>query len=466
MDILLESWMASLIELAKIKRSKDKSLQWTPDQKLKLAFMGYNGSRNTGSDVRVEEILRQFHQILGPKNVDFSIYTHTPFNCKHYFKSTKQIHHKDIFPPNLYKEIAKHHGVIGVEGSLLKSKFSNALTTLFIGSMGLASAQNGLSLGYGAEAGHMDSYLQKLCKRYCNNSLIITRNKESQKVLNLLGMSSKLGTDTAWTFEPKPKSYGAKILKQSGWDSKKPIITICPINPFWWPVKPSFLKYILKGIGPFKKSHLRSIYFHKAGRKVDTAFTTYLHALAKALNSFMNEHDVFPIIVGMEALDKEACMRLSKMVGNAPTYISDEYDMFELVSILRNSNLLVSSRFHAIVNTMPALVPAVGVTMDERIRNIMNEGELKNLYAEVTDPDLAITLHNKMNHAWNNKTTLNTAIGKTVVSNIKTMADMGKIFEEYVLKKYPDFPMPEKKGWFDYLPPLSKEVHDLIKKYE
>ena len=41
---------------------------------------------------------------------------------------------------------------------MFKSKFANALTTMMIGSLGIAAAQNKLSVGYGAEAGHMDPH--------------------------------------------------------------------------------------------------------------------------------------------------------------------------------------------------------------------------------------------------------------------------------------------------------------------
>ena len=34
-------------------------------EKLKLLFAGYNGTRNMGSDVRVDEMLRQIRHILG-----------------------------------------------------------------------------------------------------------------------------------------------------------------------------------------------------------------------------------------------------------------------------------------------------------------------------------------------------------------------------------------------------------------
>ena len=47
-------------------------------------------------------------------------------------------------------------------------------------SLGIAAAQNKLSVGYGAEAGHMDPLIAKMCARYCKDSLVITRNEESR----------------------------------------------------------------------------------------------------------------------------------------------------------------------------------------------------------------------------------------------------------------------------------------------
>src|SRR4029078_11724021 len=99
----------------------------------------------------------------------------------------------DIFPPFLYREIPRYDGVIACEGSMFKSKFANALTTMMIGSLGVASAQNRLSVGYGAEAGDMDPFLARMCSRYCRDSLVITRNEESRKVLRELGIACELG---------------------------------------------------------------------------------------------------------------------------------------------------------------------------------------------------------------------------------------------------------------------------------
>jgi len=218
MDFMLEAWVSTNIERTKLGWMLGKGKPWQPGEKLKLLFAGYNGTRNMGSDVRVDEMLRQIRHILGPEHCDFTCMTFEFERSKGYFQNTAQVRLPDIFPPFLANEVPKHHGVVACEGSMFKSKFANALTTMMIGSLGIAAAENKLSVGYGGEAGHMDPLLVKMCSRYCRNSLVITRNEESRSVLRELGVPTELGTDTAWTFEPRPPEYGQSVLRQAGWD--------------------------------------------------------------------------------------------------------------------------------------------------------------------------------------------------------------------------------------------------------
>src|SRR6202035_513276 len=89
-----------------------------------------------------------------------------------YFDRAKQVHLPDVFPTFLHSEVRKNDGVVACEGSMFKSKFANALTTMMIGTLGIASAQNKLSVGFGAEAGEMDPMVAKMCARYCQNSFV------------------------------------------------------------------------------------------------------------------------------------------------------------------------------------------------------------------------------------------------------------------------------------------------------
>ncbi|HKZ53036.1 MAG TPA: hypothetical protein VJ085_07135, partial [Candidatus Acidoferrales bacterium] len=144
MDLVLEAWVSGLIELAKFKWILGAGRPWKPGEKLRLLFAGYNGTRNTGSDVRVEEMLRQVHHLLGDK-AKFTVMTQNFDFTRGYFAHATQVRLPDVFPPFLYREVPRHHGVVACEGSMFKSKFANALTTMMIGSLGIASAQNKLS---------------------------------------------------------------------------------------------------------------------------------------------------------------------------------------------------------------------------------------------------------------------------------------------------------------------------------
>src|SRR5271163_4872913 len=73
MDLILEAWVSGSIERAKAGWMLGEGTRWQPGEKLKLLFAGYNGTRNMGSDVRVQEMLRQIRYILGADNVDFSV---------------------------------------------------------------------------------------------------------------------------------------------------------------------------------------------------------------------------------------------------------------------------------------------------------------------------------------------------------------------------------------------------------
>jgi polysaccharide pyruvyl transferase WcaK-like protein len=464
MDSVIEAWVSGLIELNKLEWMLGAGESWKPGKKLKLLFAGYNGTRNTGSDVRVEEITRQVRRILGADNLEFAVMSQDFEFTSKYFGGARQVHLPDVFPPFLHSEVRRHHGVIACEGSMFKSKFASALTAMMIGALGVASAQNKLSVAYGGEAGAMDPMLQKMCKRYCRESLVITRNPESQDVLGKLGISSELGTDTAWTFEPLGPEYGRKALRDAGWDGTAPILAVCPINPYWWPVKPSLGKWLAHSVGgAYKKSYYRTIYFHRSGRDVDARYEKYLTSMAEGVSQYRRSRTVFPVTIGMEMLDRDACERVASKLGGAPVLAADQFNMYELVSILRACNRILSSRYHAIVTSMPAGVPSAGVTMDERIRNLMRQRGHEHLLMNVDEPRLADEIVASLRALDAEAEEIRDSMAGVVAINLRLMARMGVYFEEHVARRYPEFPVRAGVlGWEEYLPPLSPLLCKLL----
>jgi polysaccharide pyruvyl transferase WcaK-like protein len=467
-DFLLVAWVSAMIEFRRISWMFGIGKRWTPGEKLKLLFAGYNGTRNTGSDVRVQESLRQLRHVLGAENVDFSVMTQNFDRTQGYFEGSHQVHLPDVYPPFLFREVHANHGVVACEGSMFKSKFANALTTMMIGSLGLASAENKLSVAYAGDAGQMDDLIEWMCARFTRESLVITRSLESQQLLSGLGVPNELGADTAWTFEPRPPEYARSTLRKAGWDEKTPILVLCPIHPFVWPVRASIAKYIARATtGAYKDSQYRTVYFFESGAEVDRKFNHYVAGYAQAAKAFLQRHKVFPILVAMERLDAVACRAIEKEIPGTPIFTSDDYDMFELVSILRACTYMVSSRYHGIVTCMPAGVVSAGVTMDERIRNLMRERGHQHLLLNVDDPDLGPKLLDIMEKLVVEADSIRDSIGRTVVSNLKAMSRMAIFFEDELRKTYPEFPL--RKGvlsWEDNLPLFSDNLRKLVEEYD
>ena len=246
------------------------------------------------------------------------------------------------------------------------------------------------------------------------------------------------------------------------------MLALAPINAFWWPVKPDVGKGLAHFMsGAYAQDHYSSVYFHRSGEDVDRAQEAYLKGIADGLRRFEDEHDVFVVLVGMEKLDRRACDQLAGLIGRPlPTFVSDEHDMYTMVSLLRRCDMLLSSRYHAIVCSMPGLVASAGVTMDERIANLMIDRGTPELALKVDQPALGRAVHETLLRLDGDADALKAGIGRTVVANLERMGRMGQVFVDHVRARHPDFPLRERLGLagdpWAHLPSLSDELQRLV----
>ena len=65
-DRALMRAMATAVDAASVRHALDyETSRYRPDAPMRLLLAGYSGTRNTGADVRVEEMIRQFRTVLG-----------------------------------------------------------------------------------------------------------------------------------------------------------------------------------------------------------------------------------------------------------------------------------------------------------------------------------------------------------------------------------------------------------------
>jgi polysaccharide pyruvyl transferase WcaK-like protein len=470
-DRMLQRSMSAVIEIAAQRQEVSPAPHWRPGEPIKMLLAGYAGTRNTGADVRVEEMIRQFRHLFSDEHLELSIFTLDPALTRGYFQTVKQIELPKIFPQFLSKTIHEQHGVIACEGSMFKSKFANALSTMMVGAIGLALVENKVAVGYGGEAGKMDPSLESMVRKHCQGALIISRNEESSKILDRLGVASKPGTDTAWTFNPADPRIGEDILRRAGWDGKQKVLALAPINPFWWPVKPDMVKGILHKItGMYETSHYDSIYFHNWGPEVERKQKAYIEDIAKAVRRFRMDHDVFIALIGMEQLDRRACEQLDEELGGGyPIFSSDRYDMYTMISILRQASMLVASRYHACVCSMAGGVVSGGITMDERIANLMADRGQPFLRLNTTDDHLDDRLYNMLLRMNNEADEIRDGIYKSVARNLYKMGEMGRTLVDHVQKHHPEFPFRSGLGGkndpWTHLPSVPPLVQSIIDRY-
>jgi polysaccharide pyruvyl transferase WcaK-like protein len=436
---------------------------WRPGQALSLLLVGAVGIGNVGADMRSGEIVRQLRLLLGAEQVRLSVLASGEHWPAPLMPGVEWRGMGFDFAETLAHGIASHHGVVACEGSMFKSTFSNALSAMMAGALGHAAAGGKLAVGYGAEIGSMEPPLEALVAGHLNGALILCRNPESRRIADRLGLRAADGADTAWTFEAASPARAAELLRQRGWNGHAPLLTVCPNNPFWWPIRPDpRLAQRMRQTGAGKDLFYGlGFMFHTRTAESERKYQRYLDQLALAVRHLAREGEMFPILIGMDRADETACGDLSaRLGGGIVTFLGYRHAAADVIAILRRSRLLLSARFHALVGAMPAAVASLGIAMDERVRNLLRDDDGARVVS-ADDPELGSRLIEAAHRLDPGR--VRACARATVGSAVEGMGQMGMAFVDEVSRVLPDFPLRDRgRGWQAHLPPLPRAVAELL----
>ena len=427
----------------------------------RLLLHGYLGAGNIGAEVRTGEIVRQIHAIFGREKVQLAYTSRRPLELEPFSSIAREPADSDV------GELLTHYdGVIVCEGSLFKSNFANALAISLVGALGVAAVEGKLSVAYGAEVGTMDPPIARFAQDCCQESLLLARSAAShRRFKEELGLAAVLGADTAWTFEPASAQVGLELLRRAGWDGVSNLVCVAPVNPFWWPVRPDLEKAAaLEATGRYQDLHYRSLFFHHDSEAARQQYSNYIDALASAVAAFCHGTGAFPVVVGMEELDRRACFDLQARLGDtAPVFLSGDYSPQQVVSILRQAFVVVSSRYHGLVTSMPGGAPGIGVSMDERIQNLLVECGSPECVLSAADPDLADALSASLSCVARDHAGYVSRIAPFVRQQLIRMAGMGRALCDVLETRCSGFERPTGLvDTLDYLPPLDAGLATLL----
>lgn len=449
--------------------TRKQSETWSPGAKLKIFICGYNGKRNTGSDVRVKAMIDQFYHILGKDRAELGILTFSKEMSEIYAEPpTKFLEFSSVNFKSLGEGVTGYHMTVISEGSTLMPEWSNLLVILYASVMGAMKIVKKPCLAYGSGLSKMEGTIREYVQENCDETYFIARDQRSFDFVRDLGLKGELGVDTAWIFPSLKSEWAERDLKEKGWDGKKPLLGVSVINPFAWPVYADFLK-LLTGYGRrHPELHYDKYLFRRWSDEKEKLYEIYMDAFAHAVNQFTKRHDVQVLVFGMEALDWWPIHKLKdKLEKPAILYSSRDYDGYQITSLLRMLSMQVTSRYHACVLAMAAGVPTIGVSKDVRIENILGETGNIEYLLKVDEDGLAEKLLDRMEKMWNEKESVRNKIIGQVPGYVKSIAIMGKKFRKLIEQNFPGIELPpEPADWRGYLPPLDPVTSELVKRID
>jgi len=461
-DTTLREQLAAIIESRRADRTMTPPQQ--SNESLHLFLAGYAGAGNAGADIRVTEMIRQFRHVFG-RNIRVVLSVIDP-RLTGALPRDVELRDLTFLPRFLPAQIAQCEVAVACEGSMFKSNFSDAISLVMLGTLGLGVAEGKLAVGYGAEAGPLTPKMEVFAREYCRGALITCRSESSHRRITNLGLRTAPGTDTAWTYEPADPCVAHRLLVESGWDGSAEIITVCPVNPFWWPVRPDPVRYaawLREGL--HDDYHYGFFYFHNDSPENALRTRGYLESLAGAVTAYCRERGAFPIIVGMDKVDRMVCRQLTGILPfRCPVFANPDFTAAQLVALLRKSTVLVSSRFHAIVCAMPAAIPIIGISYDERIENLLAEGGSPELILRADDCDLTERLLQTLGNLDSEKAA--DCAERITSENLRRLGDMTRDFADEVLRFGLSHEHPALgHGWEAHLPRLSKPLLDVLERH-
>ena len=413
--------------------------------------------------MRCNELVRQARHLFGGDNVRFGALAVSADFPQDVLIGVEPVLFEGYVPDVVANAVDAYDGVIACEGSMFKSHFSDVLSAVMAAALGRARSAGKLAIGYGAEVGAMNSGLRDFVVEQVAGAPIFCRTAASRSSAVSIGLDGRPGADSAWTFAAASPAQAEELLRELGWDGAAPVLVICPTNPFWWPVRASpSMALEMQRTGAHADLCYGSIFFHSDSDVIRTKYLHYVRELAAATDEIVERTGAFAILLPMEPVDERVCGDLVQaMARKGPIVQVKGRRVADIVGLLRRASLLISSRFHALVGSIPALTPAIGIATDERIRYLLGDVDSIDRLIDASDPDLADRVIAAARAI--DSDIIARSCRETIRRELRAMGEMGMALVEEVRRIFPEFPIPDRSAhWRAHLPPLPQSVEELL----
>jgi polysaccharide pyruvyl transferase WcaK-like protein len=377
-------FLGDMLELIRQAPARAGSTGRARDGVLRILLLGYLGAGNTGADVRAIETIRQLRRILAGRPIAFTLLGFGElFDHPGFGDVARLTLATPYLPDALDAAVPGFDIVLNVEGSTYTSRFSDALAGSLIGGVALAAAHGSLAYAYGADTGAMSARLAAFavsCAALAPDARVFCRSDASFARLGALGARPERGADAAWLYRvpadarpvqpPLPPRYAA----------------LCPNNPYCWPVLTDVRRALAAGSTPHAPGRHGPFTFYSWDDARARRFERYAIGYA-ALADALRERGIEPVLVAMERSDLAACEAIAARTAVGPRIVARPHASIDaVIGTLAQARCVIATRYHAALFAMAHAVPVFGVSMDERIGQLLDDAQLGGALASCDDP--------------------------------------------------------------------------------
>ena len=337
-----------------------------------MLLVGYNGANNTGSESRLLSIIEDVRAVLGPDAI-ITIPSLNPVNLCRYIEETPTLRIAPI--PSIYfsalKRLVRRSDVmLLVEGSCYMDTWTSALLWAFLWSTKQAANYGRPSMAYAVDSGNLSpSNLKRVRKDASRTDLIVTRTQAAADRLIGYGVDApiEVTADSSFTFEMDPADEG---MMERLWPEAAAgcVAGITPVDFHMWPV-------VIRPWGR-RTDQYRWPYYFSRSRERTEATARLAKGLARQATRLIEEHDKHVALVCMEELDETLVRQVQALVprkDRVRVFSSCELNASEMQGLLKDLDMLITSRYHSAVLASPASVPVVAIGHDPRVEDLMRD---------------------------------------------------------------------------------------------
>jgi polysaccharide pyruvyl transferase WcaK-like protein len=405
--------------------------------KPRVLLVGYNGANNTGAEAKLLVIINEIRAVLGPE-ASITVPSLNVANLRRYLQEGPNLKIKPVrpslFPIDIRNMVKQNDLIMLVEGSTYMDTWGAALLWFYLLATRYAHSMKKPCIAYSVDAGKASRFNRWLIRREASKTdLILARTKEAAERLQKWGVKApiEVTADNAFSFRPKRQDHD--LLKRV-WPEASHVVGMAAEDIYIWPVQIR--------LWDRKKYCYRWPYYYQHSKSCCEKSELLVDVLAVQADELVEKYDKDIALLSMEGLDTAFTTKVQQHMKHADrtkVFSSTQYNASQMASVLRSLDLLITSRYHAGVLSLPHQVPQTAIGHDLRIRDLYTDLGTPELFVDHEDPERYKKLSDNVEKLFNEYSTLRAKLRKGYQQYEMREKRNAQLFRAFLEAKYPEW---------------------------